>query len=253
MRHIFLCENDIYERTLIKENRADYDLGIYNGYTYMLNALKDNIKIEEIEKFCEFLLNNVYILRIEVPEHTDLNHYFEIMNTRGEQLESHEYIKAYLMKQLPKTEHDKFKYIWEKCSDMDKYIQLSFSDLKTRKQIFGDSWKIFKADDYDSIAIGIDNNDLPQSIADIINDTPEDFFLEADGEEYESEEDKKNKEHKPFSSIINFSNFLLIVLKIQVNNDVLFKGNKNTSLGDKDLIDAFREDDYFECHPKEQV
>ena len=57
-----------------------------------------------------------------------------------------------------------------------KYIQLSFSDLKTRKQIFGDSWKIFKADDYDSIAIGIDNNDLPQSIADIINDTPEDFF-----------------------------------------------------------------------------
>ena len=101
----------------------------------MLNALKDNIKIEEIEKFCEFLLNNVYILRIEVPEHTDLNHYFEIMNTRGEQLESHEYIKAYLMKQLPKTEHDKFKYIWEKCSDMDKLYCLSATWTKTTKLI----------------------------------------------------------------------------------------------------------------------
>lgn len=29
-------------------------------------------------------LSSVKIYRIEVPENTDLNHYFEIMNTRGE-------------------------------------------------------------------------------------------------------------------------------------------------------------------------
>ena len=97
-----------------------------------------------------------------------------------------------------------------------KYIQLSFSDLKTRKQIFGDSWKIFKADDYDSIAIGIDNNDLPQSIADIINDTPEDFFLEADGEEDESEEDKKIRNRNLFQVLSISQIFYLLFLKFKL-------------------------------------
>ena len=35
-----------------------------------------------------------------MPEGTDLNHYFEIMNIRGEQLEKHEVLKARLMKKL---------------------------------------------------------------------------------------------------------------------------------------------------------
>ena len=35
-------------------------------------------------------LAHVVLYRIEVPEHTDLNRYFEIMNTRGEQLEQHD-------------------------------------------------------------------------------------------------------------------------------------------------------------------
>lgn len=29
-------------------------------------------------------------MRVKVPADTDLNHYFEIMNNRGEQLEKHE-------------------------------------------------------------------------------------------------------------------------------------------------------------------
>ena len=32
-----------------------------------------------------------------MPKDTDLNHYFEVMNSRGEQLEKHEVIKARLM------------------------------------------------------------------------------------------------------------------------------------------------------------
>ena len=42
-------------------------------------------------------LAHVVLYRIEVPEHTDLNRYFEIMNTRGEQLEQHDILKAQLM------------------------------------------------------------------------------------------------------------------------------------------------------------
>ena len=32
-------------------------------------------------------ISKIILYRIEVPEHTDLNRNFEIMNTRGEQLE----------------------------------------------------------------------------------------------------------------------------------------------------------------------
>ena len=45
-------------------------------------------------------LKNTCLFRIEVPEHTDLNRYFEVMNTRGEQLEQHEILKANLMSYL---------------------------------------------------------------------------------------------------------------------------------------------------------
>ena len=48
----------------------------------------------------EYLLDKVRILRTELPPNTDLNHYFEIMNTRGEQLEKHEILKARLLKKL---------------------------------------------------------------------------------------------------------------------------------------------------------
>ena len=53
------------------------------------------------DEIVKFLLDKVEIIRTEVPEGTDLNHYFEIMNTRGEQLEKHEILKARLMKELP--------------------------------------------------------------------------------------------------------------------------------------------------------
>ena len=48
----------------------------------------------------EYLFEKVVIVRFQVPKDTDLNHYFEIMNSRGEQLEKHEILKSRLMKEL---------------------------------------------------------------------------------------------------------------------------------------------------------
>lgn len=39
-------------------------------------------------------LDKTFIFRTELPKDTELNHYFEIMNNRGEQLEKHEILKA---------------------------------------------------------------------------------------------------------------------------------------------------------------
>ena len=67
----------------------------------------------------DFFLNKVHIIHYRVPKDVDLNHYFEVMNSRGEQLEKHEIVKAKLSEQLIGDEDamEKFSRIWEACSD----------------------------------------------------------------------------------------------------------------------------------------
>ncbi len=74
-----------------------------------------------------------------VPKDVDLNHYFEVMNSRGEQLEKHEIVKAKLSEQFmgDNTSMEKFSRIWEACSDMCFYVQQKMSDMKT---VFGVTW-----------------------------------------------------------------------------------------------------------------
>ena len=59
-----------------------------------LLVIKDRLR--EVKDTAAFLqkLGSVILYRIDVPPYTDLNRYFEIMNTRGEQLEQHDILKA---------------------------------------------------------------------------------------------------------------------------------------------------------------
>ena len=96
-------------------------------------------RVEDQKKFVD-RLKHVVLYRIEVPEHTDLNRYFEIMNTRGEQLEQHDILKARLMNYLDDAcEREAFARIWEACSDMTGYVQMHFS-VEDRVKLFGQRW-----------------------------------------------------------------------------------------------------------------
>ena len=96
-------------------------------------------RVEDQKKFVD-RLKHVVLYRIEVPEHTDLNRYFEIMNTRGEQLEQHDILKARLMSYLDDAcEREAFARIWEACSDMTGYVQMHFS-VENRVKLFGQWW-----------------------------------------------------------------------------------------------------------------
>ena len=96
-------------------------------------------RVEDQKKFVD-RLKHVVLYRIEVPEHTDLNRYFEIMNTRGEQLEQHDILKARLMNYLDDAcEREAFARIWEACSDMTGYVQMHFS-VEDRVKLFGPWW-----------------------------------------------------------------------------------------------------------------
>ncbi|WOI99566.1 DUF262 domain-containing protein [Citrobacter koseri] len=182
---------------------------------------KENI---DTNNFCRYLLQRVTILRVPVPTETDLNHYFEIMNNRGEQLEKHEVLKANLMSVYngETAARNGFSAIWDACADMNRYVQLGFSS-EARKALFGEQWLGFPAS-FEVIKCAIETNrdtDEKLTIRDIIERR---CFHHTD------DNDEKAKEQR-FDSIIDFSNFLLHVLKVTVDNDV--------SLDDKKLLQAF--------------
>jgi hypothetical protein len=58
------------------------------------------------------------------------------MNTRGEQLEQHEILKAWLMEPLSGVDSAEFSAIWDACSDMSGYVQMRF-DMSARETLFG--------------------------------------------------------------------------------------------------------------------
>ena len=193
------------------------------------------------DEIVKFLLDKVEIIRTEVPEGTDLNHYFEIMNTRGEQLENHEILKARLMKELPTAiEQSSFAKIWDACSDMSRYVVMGL-DSELRKVIFGNDWqktpRVFWKEILrvaDELNRGKGNKEEDgKKIEDLlkINKKIEikDGYLE-------------DKYDGAFTSVIDFPNFLMHVLRIyleEYNKDQDF--TQNVSLDEKFLLKSYEE------------
>ena len=166
-------------------------------------------RVEDQKKFVD-RLKHVVLYRIEVPEHTDLNRYFEIMNTRGEQLEQHDILKARLMNYLDDAcEREAFARIWEACSDMTGYVQMHFS-VEDREKLFVEQWSSLSSEDaLRGLCKGkrrsegkSDGLDISKIIASKYKEEDEDGALE--------ERDAEAR----FESIIDFPYFLLHVLRV---------------------------------------
>lgn len=227
-----------YTEKYISENQNS----ITEGYIICKKVLSEILNKDNEDKFFKYLFENVKILRVLVLEDTDLNHYFEIMNRRGEQLEKHEILKARLLEKLDNG-NDKFIFnlIWEACSNIERYIQLGFKK---------DLWDIIFKNDLNSLisekelySIDYKKNNLnidkeTKTIEDIIN---------LENNIYDGENDEENNEEQElFNSIVNFPNFLLHVLKIQVDNknedmplDDKRLDKDKTPLDDKRLLETF--------------
>ena len=188
-------------------------------------------------------LRRVILYRIEVPEHTDLNRYFEIMNTRGEQLEQHDILKAQLMGYLPTSEQEFFSRVWSACSDMTGYVQMHFAKAE-REEIFGEKWDKMPSDKWTDFTACWNTEQQTDregvSVKDIIDP---DFRVEvADG----LLEDGKTIR---FESIIGFPHFLLHVLRtflkvlrsLEVEEETEKVKELGSLLDDKRLLNDFNE------------
>lgn len=210
----------------------EYDLGIKNGYNFAKEALKD----VNMDKFKEYFLNHVHIIHYRVPKDVDLNHYFEVMNSRGEQLEKHEIVKAKLSALLEKEDMKKFCQIWEACSDMSFYIQQKLpnmyiqKELPNKKNVFGTDMSNFIPQSFEELYIESNHTDdkmTTKSIAELLNAPVKKEIAKGDCDSNDS-----------FQPIIDFPNFLLIVLKITRMQEKGFNPSEFT-LDDKELINEF--------------
>ena len=224
---------------LLDEKRSDYDdERIENGIQQGIRILKEKIAKLNKESLLE-KLSRVVIYRIEVPENTDLNRYFEIMNTRGEQLEQHDILKAYLMGFLDK-DSDKavFAKIWEACSDMTGYVQMHL-DKSSRECIFGGDWGWLPSGNWNEYK-EVSKNTSEEENGSLICDIIQKYFKVS----YDDIVDDDNNRIR-FESVIEFPYFLLHVLRVFVAiNAIKDNDNKeilNNLLDDKKLLSNFKD------------
>ena len=218
-------------RNLGDFNVDEIDRGIKNGFEFAKTALDEKAPDhEERANFAEYFQNHVRIIHYRVPKDIDLNHYFEIMNSRGEQLEKHEIVKAKLMERLPEDEKPVFNWIWESCCEMSTYVQRNVGDID--KLVFGSTLDDFVPKCFAELKELNEWNERKHvaSIEEMLNAGETEFAGQS------KVEDVKDA----FQPIIDFPNFLLIVLKLAQIEHVGFNPAA-FNLDDKELLNEFDE------------
>ena len=245
---------------------------IINGYNSIKEVMENKFNIFNyenqqsnisIQEFCDYLFKYVQIARVPVPDETDLNHYFEVMNNRGEQLEKHEIIKARLLSVVEKANTDEIETadkpaikalihsVWEACANMNKYVQYGFNPT-LRAEIFTKNLTLLQPKDFDelleihkgSAAPKNSHSDTEQhpdkngraklpSLFDIL----EDNFIKPSNPNDTADKEEDDGNSETYYSLVNFSSFLLHTLRIMVN--IQSSGTKDIALDDKQLLTQF--------------
>lgn len=219
--------NETLEKICDDDKCADLPSSeIVDGFKIIEKYFSENKKNESFKS----KILNAKLLRVPVPNDADLNHFFEIMNTRGEQLEFHQVVKAKILEILEEKAKKIAALVWDACANMDRYVQMSF-EKKLREQIFGNEWdKICNENELFEIPIEDDSDVEGRLLSEIL-----------DNKILTSEKTTQDEgENIRFSSIINFPNFLLQVNAAMSNN----ASSTNELLYDKKLIDNLKK--YFD-------
>jgi len=251
---------------------------IINGYKSIEEVMKSKFITPNnesqkptitLQEFCDYLFQYVQVARVPVPDETDLNHYFEVMNNRGEQLEKHEIIKARLLSVIEKANENEIALadkhparalihdVWEACANMNKYVQYGFNPT-LRFKLFSDNLTLLQPKDFDELlniykeSDGPNNSQPDNAQHPSYNDDAQDKKLKPLPSLYDilnnsfasppnpnntadKEEDDGNSE--TYYSLVNFSSFLLHALRIMVNVQSSYK--QDIALDDKQLLTQF--------------
>ena len=219
---------DLFAKKKISE---DDENELTRGYGYAKDALKKVLEERQFESeyFFNYLFDNVIIFRSILPNDLDLNLYFERFNSRGEQLEAHEILKAQMMAKFGEDQEmaQKFAKIWDACAEFDKPVSSQFKmrrkradDFQERERIFG--WH-FSNYSFHNIYDDIDfYQNERRKLSDIL------------GKKINEKNIEVEKDFGDYTQVIDFPTFLLHVLAIWEGKDT-----SEVQLDDKKLLTLF--------------
>lgn len=222
---------DLFDKTT-DLNCKESNAVIVEAYFLALKELNNRVPKDKFISFCKYLADRVIIFRTLVPKDTDLNHYFERMNSRGAQLEKHEIVKAKCLEIL-KDEKERsyaFDCIWEACSNISEYAQDGFKG-SIRERLFGEKWN---CKDFEGISNSINENRDDKDSAS--KGKTMDELMEEGPDTIDDKINSDTLKDGLFNTVINFPNFLLHVLKITASNL-----SDNIPLDDKRLLGIFED------------
>lgn len=187
--------------------------------------------------FANYFKNNVILVRVEIPQDTDVASYFEIMNNRGAQLQKHEILKSFLLSKLNGKSHDEFAKIWTACSQMDTPIQKLFT-ADDRRRYFGDNYDEFC---FEGLAgTDVENRKrVFKKLDTILNDN---LNGGNDEDKFADDNSETNDDETKYKSIIDFPNFLMHIFKVMFPDKVKFSDGeeKEIPLNEKYLISTHK-------------
>ena len=201
------------------------------GYGHARDALKKVLEERQLnpQSFVNYLFEKVIIFRSILPEDLDLNLYFERFNSRGEQLEAHEILKAQMMAKfgIDQEMAQKFARIWDACAEFDKPVASQFKmrrkradNFQERERIFG--WH-FSNYSFHNIYDDIDfYQNERRKLSDILGIKVNEKITESE------------KDFGDYTQVIDFPTFLLHVLAIWEGKDT-----SEVQLDDKKLLTLF--------------
>ena len=224
--------NENIQKLFTKQEISEGDENeLTRGYGYAKDALKKVLEERQLnpQSFVDYLFENVIIFRSILPEDLDLNLYFERFNSRGEQLEAHEILKAQMMAKFGTDQEmaQKFARIWDACAEFDKPASSQFKmrrkradDFQERERIFG--WH-FTNYSFHNIYDDIDfYQNERRKLSDIL------------GKKINEKNIEVEKDFGDYTQVIDFPTFLLQVLAIWEGKDT-----NEIQLDDKKLLALF--------------
>lgn len=196
----------------------------------------------------EFILTKVQLILTTVPDHTDLNKLFEVINNRGVQLQHHEILKAKLLENINPQEREAYALLWDACANMNGYVErhlkattkLDTVSLYEKKLDFknGKREQLANAKAVLDELKKIEQAELSKSMTleDILNETTILTTSENDlGEDVDSVLPDR------VTSIITFSMLLQHVLRIYLQQSTTALKQDIAKISDKDLLLIFKQ------------
>jgi len=238
-----------------EELKRDQNYKMHKGLEFINKYLKT---VTDINAFGDYIKKNLTFFVTELEDTytiTELNTYFERMNTTGKALEQHEILKVTLLEKLDKPIRETYTKIWNACSMMDRMLyRPKRQDKEQSEEAEKNSYQNCRSEYEKAIKtlISLQEGETDYSELELIadfkenddyNGAPRIREIQQMDEPEKNNPNKKKNQRRDVYAIPTFPEFLLQVLFITLGyaNDI-----KNT--GTIEDINNINITDFFNVH-----